>query len=215
MNPFSSISENNGIEMLSENDQKIYSVGISTGGIAEIRMAAKDRKRRIIATTLDPSGEEFARKKIALAGFSKQIEVKIEDVSKPLPYAENYFDCIYARLVLHYLQKSDLQNALNELYRILKPDGKLFTVVRSVDCFYAKDKNSEFDPETCLTKYYYNEQPSLRYFHSEESISHFLKSSKFAIKYSQSYEERLCVDFERTLPAQQVDTLIETLAIKK
>ena len=101
----SSISERNGINFLSATDRKIYSVGISTGGKAEIKMAQVDRQRQIIATTIDVAGAEYAKEHIEELGLSNQIEVKIEDVSQSLDYSEGYFDYIYARLVLHYLPK--------------------------------------------------------------------------------------------------------------
>lgn len=50
--PFESISETNGINFLCETDKKIYSVGISTSGSAEIKMAQANVQRHIIATTL-------------------------------------------------------------------------------------------------------------------------------------------------------------------
>jgi ubiquinone/menaquinone biosynthesis C-methylase UbiE len=130
------MSEDNGLEILSSKDQKIYSVGISTGGVAEMRMALSSPERHIIATTLDAKGAAFVRDRVAKSGLSKQIEIKIENVAKKLPYADGYFDYIYARLVLHYLSKIDLQYALRELYRILASDGKLFVVVRSLDGLY-------------------------------------------------------------------------------
>lgn len=49
-NMHQSISENNGIATLNDSDLEIYSVGISTGGIAEIRMAELNPQRRVIAT---------------------------------------------------------------------------------------------------------------------------------------------------------------------
>ncbi len=210
----SSISENHGLETLSEGDQRIYSVGISTGGAAEMRMAAADPKRRIIATTIDLDGAAFMRKQIEKRGLARQIDVKIEDVSKPLPYPNASFDFIYARLVLHYLPKRELAQALGELYRILKRGGKIFIVVRSVECPEACGKNAVFDPHTGMTRYTSNHGSFSRYFHSEESIQEYLRSSQFQIKYATSYEEQLCIDFQRTEPASQLDVLIETLAIK-
>ena len=62
----------------------------------------------------------FKRSRINEHKLSHQIEVKVEDITKRLPYADNYFDYIYARLILHYLPKPDLQIALRELNRILK-----------------------------------------------------------------------------------------------
>src|SRR5690242_1918513 len=90
-------SENNGLACLQEKDLKIYSVGISTGGVAEIRMAKNFPQRSIIATTLDHKGAVFARKHIEEGGMQKQIEVKLEDVAKVLAYSDASFDFVYAR----------------------------------------------------------------------------------------------------------------------
>ncbi len=95
-------SEYNGLSLLTEEDKLIYSVGISTGGVAELRMARDEPSRHIIATTVDALGIKEANEYIHNEGYDKQIEIKLEDVSKALPYKNGYFDFIYARLVLHY-----------------------------------------------------------------------------------------------------------------
>ena len=110
-----SVSENNGIATLSDDDLQIYSVGISTGGIAEMRMAELNSQRMITATTIDVKGANFAKEHIEAKGLSSQVIVKIEDVSKTLPYEDDSFDFIYARLVFHYLPKIELIQALSEL----------------------------------------------------------------------------------------------------
>lgn len=209
-----SISERNGINFLSPRDKRVYSVGISTGGLAEIKMARSDRKRHIIATTVDLSGAECAKQCIRESGLSDQIEVKIEDVSQPLPYPDCHFDYIYARLVLHYLDKNALTSALTELYRVLRTEGKLFIAVRSVDCMEANDKAARFDALTGLTTYSSGGKSYSRYFHSQESIKESLSLAGFAIKHMDAYQEQLCVDFHRTQLSSQIDSLIEVLAIK-
>lgn len=209
-----SISEDNGVKIISIKDQRIYSVGISTGGFAEIRMAKLDSSVHVTATTIDKAGAEFARNHIEQAGLSHQIDVKIEDVSKTLPYSDGFFHFIYARLVLHYLSRSDLQNALKELYRILKIGGRMFVVVRSLECEQATDKTAVFDSCTGMTSYISDGINYIRHFHSEDSIRNFLLATGFNIKYLRTYKERLCVDFERTQPAKQVDTLIEVLSTR-
>ncbi len=55
-------SEDNGIAVLTDNDLEVLSVGISTGGVAEIRMAEKNPKRHVVATTIDEEGVSFAQK---------------------------------------------------------------------------------------------------------------------------------------------------------
>jgi ubiquinone/menaquinone biosynthesis C-methylase UbiE len=210
----SSISENNGLAILSDQDKRVYSVGISTGGVAEIQMAKSDPKRQIIATTLDSKGAQFAQQQIEQSGLSQQIDVKIEDVSEPLSYSDGYFDYIYARLVLHYLPKLKLIKALNELYRVLKWGGKLFVVVRSEKCPEAKGKDAQVDPMTGMTTYTSCGSSFSRYFHSEESIQTYLKSARFHIQQVKSYEEQLCIDFERCQKAALIDVLIEVFSIK-
>lgn len=220
MNIQGSQSEDNGIALLTDADQEIYSVGISTGGVAEIRMAEANPARHIVATTVDEEGLAFAQKFISEKHLESRIETKLEDVSQPLPYNDGHFDYIYARLVLHYLPKAALDKALAELHRTLKLDGSLFVVVRSVDCPDAKDPNSTYDPDTGLTTCMrINEQTgkkhsSVRYFHSEESIKNHVAKAGFAIKYTKSYDERLFTDFMRTQLAPHDDNVIELVAIK-
>lgn len=214
-NVYQSISENNGIATLNDHDLQIYSVGISTGGIAEMRMAELNPQRTIIATTIDAKGADFARERIKAKELSKQIVVKIEDVSKPLPYENSCFDFIYARLILHYLPKSELLEALKELHRIVKTNGKLFVVVRSHLCHEANFKNALFDPMTNLTTYTStNGNTYSRFFHTENSIQEYLRNVGFKIKDVKSYKEQLCVDFQRTKLSNHIDVLIEVLAFK-
>lgn len=220
MNIPASQSEDNGIELLTDNDREVYSVGISTGGVAEIRMAEANPERHIVATTIDEAGVVFAQKFIHEKHLEHQIEAKIENVAEPLPYEDDHFDYIYARLVLHYLPKVKLGAALAELRRVLKPGGKLFVVVRSVNCPDAKDPSSTYDPETGLTTCVHtNEQTgkthtSVRYFHSEDSIREHVTRAGFTVEYTKSYDERLFTDFMRTKLAPHDDNVIELVASK-
>ncbi len=208
-----SISESNGISLITPEDRSIYSVGISTGGVAEIRMAQKSPLCRIIATTVDQKGAQIAREKIYHEHLSQQIDVKIEDISQPLPYEERFFDFVYARLVLHYLSKKDLTLALAELHRVLKTTGKLFIVVRSKECQEAR--HGTLNPETGMTTYVSdNGHTYMRYFHDFASIRSHLKQAGFHINHIKAYDEQLCIDFARTIPSKQIDTLIEVFAQK-
>lgn len=220
MNIQASISEDHGIATLAETDLEVYSVGISTGGVAEIRMAEANPKRHIIATTIDEQGVAFAKQYIAEQHLEAQIEAKIEDVAKPLPYDDNHFDYIYARLVLHYLPKDTLVSTLNELYRILKPGGRFFVVVRSTKCPDATRKDAVFDPKTNLTsctdidKETGKAHSYSRFFHTEESISTYVNEAGFNVSYVKSYDEHLFVDFMRTVRSPKLDNVIELLATK-
>jgi SAM-dependent methyltransferase len=215
-----SISEDHGIATLTDDDLEIYSVGISTGGVAEIHMAEASPRRHIIATTIDKKGVEFAQKYIAEKHLEGQIEEKIEDIAEPLPYPDGHFDYIYARLVLHYLPEDKLVAALAELYRVLRLGGKLFVVVRSTNCPDAKRKEAHFDPMTKLTTCTLTDDKTgktysySRYFHTEQSIREYVARAGFNVSYAKAYDEHLYVDFMRTKLSPEIDNVIELLAFK-
>lgn len=216
-----SISEKHGIEIINENDLRILSIGISTAGKAEIEMAKRNPKCHIIATTIDEKGIENTKKIISKLNFNNQIELKLEDISKKLEYENNYFDYVYARLVLHYLDNNKLTNALTEINRILKPNGKLYVVVRSENAWEAKLEGSSYNEKTGLTKH-----PDLRTYgtdsvkycyrrlHSEKSIREFLNNTGFKIQHVKVYEEFLSIDYERKEINNKASELIEVFAIK-
>lgn len=218
MNVQASISEDHGIAALTDNDLEILSVGISTGGVAEIRMAQANPGRHVVATTIDKEGVAFAQKYILEQHLERQIEAKIEDVSEPLPYQNNHFDYVYARLVLHYLPKDKLQSTLKELYRVLKPGGKIFVVVRSTKCPDATREEAIYDPSTHLTACSFHEDGKTysysRYFHTEKSIDNYVTEAGFTVSYTKAYDEHLFIDFMRTERSPKTDNVIELLASK-
>ena len=202
-------SEEAGIISVPEGAQNIYSVGVSTGGIAEIRMAESRPSAKVTATTLDASGLEFSKQIISEAGLGERIELKIEDVAAPLAYESETFDYIYARLVLHYLPKQALPTALAGLHRILKPGAGLFVVVRSTECPDYKQEGATYDEETGLTRYIGGDgKICYRQFHTQDSISSALRMAGFTIDSIEQYDERLFMDYERKHIAPHTDNVI-------
>ncbi len=208
-------SEDAGIELVPENAERILSVGISTGGIAEMRMAEDNPDALIIATTIDNEGAAFAENLIEENGLSERIFTRVEDVTDPLPYLDESFDYVYARLVLHYLSKPDLAMALDGLHRVVKNKGRLFAVVRSTDCPDAKQSGSTYDPETgfttCTGK---NGDTYSRYYHTESSIADAVAAAGFTVDSTKSYDEQLFIDFKRTQAAEHTDNVVELVATK-
>lgn len=216
-----SISEEHGINLIENKDKNILSIGISTAGSAEIEMVRKNPKSHIIATTIDNKGLEFTRKILIQEGLEDRIELKIEDVSKKMPYTDNYFDFVYARLVLHYLDNKQLEKSLAEIYRVMKYNSKFFIAVRSIEEWEAKLEGSTFDEETGITKY-----PDIktlgtdkirwieRRLHSKDSIKQFLLKAGFKIDYIQEYEEYLYRDYERIDRNPKPNKIIEVCVSK-
>lgn len=217
----SSKSEKRALKQLDKNMQNILSIGISTGGVAEINIAKVCKKAQVIATTIDEKGLEFSNDKLKNFKEAERITTKIEDVSKKMPYENDTFDFIYARLVLHYLTKQQLDLALDEIYRVLKPNGKFFIVARNKKEWELKKPEFiiSYDEETNMTTYYDQwtyERIRTRQFFSKEQLKEILKKHNFKIKSCKEYREFLYVDYERTkkLRSKKPNYLTEFVATK-
>ncbi|MGH7240743.1 MAG: class I SAM-dependent methyltransferase [Candidatus Saccharimonadales bacterium] len=216
-------TEEAGIAAMPQNAEHVLSVGISTGGVAEMRMVEQNPRLGLIATTVDEAGLSQAKEMIAAAGLSSKIDARLEDVSQPLPYPAEYFDYIYARLVLHYLSKQALDSTLTELKRVLKPSRQLFVVVRSVDCPDAHSEGATYDEATGFTTYQHpvslqgeqDNRSTKRYFHTEESIRDHMVGAGFKVEYVKSLNEQLFADFMRKTISPHTDRLVELLVTKE
>lgn len=216
-----STSEEHGINLITEKDLNILSIGISTAGSAEIKMAEKNRNSHIIATTIDKEGLNYTKNIIEQYGLSDRIETKLEDVSEKMPYNDEFFDFVYARLVLHYLDNENLRKALKEIKRVMKKDGRLYIVVRSRDEWEAKLEGATYDENTGITKYPKydtlgtdNVEYLYRRLHTVDSLSSFLVAEGFDIKYIKEYKEQSYKDYKRTEKVKYPNSLIECLCEK-
>ena len=52
-----------------------------------------------------------------------------------IPFPDNFFDAVYSVTVL---EECDANQALNEIYRVVKPGGAVGTVVRAIDMPHLK-----------------------------------------------------------------------------
>ncbi len=216
-----STSEEHGINLITEKDLNILSIGISTAGSAEIKMAEKNRNSHIIATTIDKEGLNYTKNIIEQYGLSDRIEIKLEDVSEKMPYNDEFFDFIYARLVLHYLDNENLRKALKEIKRVMKKHGRLYIVVRSRDEWEAKLEGATYDENTGITKYPQYDtlgtdkvEYLYRRLHTVDSLSSFLVEEGFDIKYIKEYKEQSYKDYKRTEKVKYPNSLIECLCEK-
>lgn len=216
-----STSEEHGINLITEKDLNILSIGISTAGSAEIKMAEKNRNSHIIATTIDKEGLNYTKNIIEQYGLSDRIETKLEDISEKMPYNDEFFDFVYARLVLHYLDNENLRKALKEIKRVMKKHGRLYIVVRSRDEWEAKLEGATYDENTGITKYPKydtlgtdNVEYLYRRLHTVDSLSSFLVAEGFYIKYIKEYKEQSYKDYKRTEKVKYPNSLIECLCEK-
>jgi len=102
--------------------EQLLDVGCGTGGVT---IPAKERigKDGPVAG-IDPSPEMIAvaRKKAERAGLD--IDFRI-GVIESLPYPDASFDVVTSSLMMHHLPYDVQQKGLAEVYRVLKPGGRL------------------------------------------------------------------------------------------
>ncbi|HEU5158656.1 MAG TPA: class I SAM-dependent methyltransferase [Streptosporangiaceae bacterium] len=99
--------------------RRILDVGCGAGPL----MAAL-RDQGAIVAGFDRSAEML---KLARRRLGDDADLRVADLSSPLPFPDGTFDDAIASLVLHYLE--DWGPALTELRRVLKPGGRLIVSV--------------------------------------------------------------------------------------
>jgi SAM-dependent methyltransferase len=62
-----------------------------------------------------------------------RLSFRVVDMQAPLPFADGSFDLIYAHLTLHYFPDAVTRRIFGEIRRVLRPDGLLAFVCKTVD----------------------------------------------------------------------------------
>lgn len=114
-------------ELKNNDEKKLLDLGGGTGELV------KYLPQNLIITVADPSPAML--KKGRQKTFSQSVEHVLAD-GADLPFADNSFDYLTISDALHHF--SQVEGALSEAARVLKPGGKIYIL--------------EFDPETFFTK---------------------------------------------------------------
>jgi ubiquinone/menaquinone biosynthesis C-methylase UbiE len=91
-------------------------------GAGPVSVALRDRGAVVSGFDRSAKMVELARQRLG-----DDVDLRVADITGPLPYPDGAFDDAVAALVLHYLE--DWTAPLAELRRVLKPGGRLIVVV--------------------------------------------------------------------------------------
>ena len=94
----------------------ILDAGSGTGNIA---LAVTKLGGRIYGIDASAVGIEMHKKK------DHKAELTLGDLTQPLPYADSFFDKIYSNNTLYTISRERRMAVFKELYRVLKPGGKI------------------------------------------------------------------------------------------
>ncbi len=102
--------------------KKVLDVGCGTGSMALIIKQAYPAAE-VVGLDGDPQILENARRKAR----SRGLEIRFDQgMSFDLPYPNESFDAVLTTMMLHHLSRDDKQTTAREMYRVLRPGGRLF-----------------------------------------------------------------------------------------
>jgi len=154
---------------------KILDLGCGNGNLT---LYIKNKGLNIVGVDKSQELLDIAKKKCK-AQFVKA------DMTE-LPFKDNEFDCILAIAIFHHLETEEARiKALDEMKRVLKPDGRIFLSV------WAKyegqgGKIIKWDNEE---RYYY--------FFKEKELKDLIKKAGFNVIWSKKSGENIFVEFSK------------------
>jgi len=95
-------------------------IGTGTGEIAFYLSEYSGPEGNVVGVDITPRMIELAREKMVSRGLPKEISFEVGD-ALALAYDDNSFDVATSGYMLRNV--TDIQTALNEMYRVLKPEG--------------------------------------------------------------------------------------------
>jgi predicted SAM-dependent methyltransferase len=133
------------------------------------------------------------------------------DLSKKLPFSDNYLEYIYTSHCLEHLSKSNLEFILREIYRSLKPGGIVRIVLPDLKFYINEYVSNEGNPTRAdifmkgLNVINKSRDPHL-WMYDKDSIKHKLISNGFQEIVSCNFKIGKCIDIDY-LDNRPIDSL--------
>lgn len=106
--------------------ERILEVGCGTGTVSLAAKRTAGPDSQVAGVDIAPDMIETARRKAEQAGLNVQFQVgRIEAI----PFPEGQFDLVMSSLMMHHvIGKEAKQQGIREIFRVLKPGGRLLIV---------------------------------------------------------------------------------------
>ncbi|MFH1916175.1 MAG: class I SAM-dependent methyltransferase [Nanoarchaeota archaeon] len=147
----------------------------------------------VYALDASKTGVAITKKKAQELGL-KNIKYKVADMRKT-SYPDNYFDAVVCIFVLSHGLLKDNEDAVNEIYRILKPKGMLVTEFMSVEDKTC-GRGKKIEANTFLGGMEDDKHMMHHYFTKEEIKQFLSKFTKFKISPKTYFGEVKAFDIE-------------------
>jgi SAM-dependent methyltransferase len=120
------------VDLLKSENDIILDAGCGSGRTS-IALGKVMKNSKIIALDrfdadyIENGGKDLLKRNLAIAGIQDKVEITQGDVTE-LNFKDNYFDSAISSYMFDHLGKHKL-TALNEVSRVLKPDGKFLLII--------------------------------------------------------------------------------------
>lgn len=112
-------------EILKRNPNSVLEIGCGTG--ASLVSLASNNINNLTGIDINPYQVEMAKKRIQYCGLQDSIQIYQSSNSEKLPFEDNSIDIVFAESVLGILKHHDLIFLINEVKRVLSPNGIFLT----------------------------------------------------------------------------------------
>lgn len=153
-------------------EKKVF--GLASGGGQQIPIFTALGAK---CTVLDYSSKQCESERLVAQRESYTVEILQEDMTKPLPFADNTFDLIFHPVSNCYVE--DVRSIFKECYRVLKPDGILLCGL-DIGINYLVDD----DEEKIINSFPFNPLKN------EEQMKQLLESDG-GVQFSHTLEEQI------------------------
>ncbi len=110
------------------NGKKTLEIGV---GVGTDHLTMAEAGAILYGIDITPKSIELTRRNLELHGLNSQLFL---GDAESLPFENDIFDIVYSFGVLHHTP--DIQKSIREIYRVLKPEGKIFIALYNRNSIY-------------------------------------------------------------------------------
>jgi ubiquinone/menaquinone biosynthesis C-methylase UbiE len=86
-------------------------------------------RNRFSVYGLDSSPEGIKRTRAWLRKEGLKADVRLQSMTKPLPFKDSFFDAVISVQVIHHATLAEIRKVVKEIARVLKKDGVVYVTV--------------------------------------------------------------------------------------